>query len=38
MQLELVVIEPSARGDGEAINSVVKILESRLVMKVVISK
>ena len=33
MHLELVVIEPSAQGDGIAINSGVKILESRLDMK-----
>ena len=32
MQLELVIIESSAQGDGVAINSGVKILESRLVM------
>ena len=32
MHLELVVIEPSAQGDGIAINSGVKILESRLDM------
>ena len=32
MHLELVVIEPSARGDGIAINSGVKILESHLYM------
>ena len=32
MHQELVVIEPSAQGDGIAINSGVKILESRLDM------
>ena len=32
MHLELVVIEPSAQGDGIATNSDVKILESRLDM------
>jgi|NorSeaMetagenome_1021524.scaffolds.fasta_scaffold382765_1 hypothetical protein len=32
MHLELVVIEPSAQGDGIATNSGVKILESRLDM------
>ena len=32
MHLELVIIEPSARGDGIAINSGVKILETRLDM------
>ena len=32
MHLELVVIEPSAQGDGIAINSGVKIPESRLDM------
>ena len=32
MHLELVVIEPSARGDGIAINSGVNILETRLDM------
>ena len=32
MHLELGVIEPSAQGDGIAINSGVKILESRLDM------
>ena len=32
MHLELVVIESSAQGDGIAINSGVKILESRLDM------
>ena len=32
MHLELVVIELSAQGDGIAINSGVKILESRLTM------
>ena len=32
MHLELVVIEPSAQGDGIAINSGVKVLESRLDM------
>ena len=32
MHLELAVIEPSAQGDGIAINPGVKILESRLDM------
>ena len=32
MHLELVVIESSAQGDGIAINSGVKVLESRLDM------
>ena len=33
MHPELVVIEPSARGDGIAISSGVKVLETRLDMK-----
>ena len=32
MHLELVIVGPSAQGDGIAINSGVKILESRLDM------
>ena len=32
MHLQLVVIEPLAQGDGMAINSGVKLLESRLDM------
>ena len=34
MHLELVVIEPLARGDGIVINFGVKILESRLDMSI----